>query len=536
MLYTVSGIAMWPRWWNACNMKDELSQANLLILFSILIIFGFLCTIKKSRNVAASLPPGPRGLPFVGYLPFLGTDLHRAFTGLSRVYGPIYKLWLGNKLCVVLSSPSLVKEVVKDQDSIFANRSPSIAAIAVTFGGNDIAFSSYGPEWRKLRKIFVHQMLGSSSLDACYDLRSQEVKKSISDVHNKIGVPINIGQLAFSTAINAITSMLCGGILQGEMETNFGAEFQGVVTELMVLLGKPNVSDFFPMLARFDMQGIERKTKKIALWCDRILSSAIDKRLNANANAVTKKGAGKIEQRKDFLKFLLDLKENDDDAKSITLSQLKALLMDIMIGGTDTTSTAVEWVMAEMLQHPNVMKRVQEELTEVVGLDNRVEESHLPQLHYLVAVVKETLRLHPPLPLLVPHCPSQSSVVGGYTIPKGASIFLNVWAIHRDPEIWNTPLEFQPERFLNDSKKLDFSGNNFVYLTFGSGRRVCAGLPLAERMLMYILASFLHSFEWELPNGTKLEFAERFGIVLKKMRPLVATPSPRLSNSKLYTL
>ncbi|KAA8521908.1 hypothetical protein F0562_012778 [Nyssa sinensis] len=233
-------------------------------------------------------------------------------------------------------------------------------------------------------------MLSNSSLDACYALRSQEVNKSISDVHNKIGVPINVGQLAFLTVINAITSMLCSGTLQGEMETNFGAEFQGVVTELMVLVGKPNVSDFFPMLARFDMQGIDRKTKRIVLWCDQILSSAIYKQMNVNA--VTKEGAGKIEQRKGFLQFLLDLKENEGDAKSITLSQLEALLMDIMVGGTDTTSTAVEWATAEMLQHPKVMKKVHEELTEVVGLDNRVEESHLPHLHYLDAVVKETLR------------------------------------------------------------------------------------------------------------------------------------------------
>lgn len=119
-------------------------------------------------------------------------------------------------------------------------------------------------------------------------------------------------------------------------------------------------------------------------------------------------------------------------------------------------------------------------------------------------------------------------------IPKDTKVFVNVWAIHRDPQLWEYPLEFRPERFLESSGKFDYSGNNFVYLPFGSGRRICAGLPLAEKMLKYILASLLHSFEWELPDGKELEFSDTFGIVCRKMKPLVAIPRPRLSRAELY--
>ncbi|XP_030948780.1 flavonoid 3'-monooxygenase-like [Quercus lobata] len=530
MLNTVS--ATWSRWWSASNDKDELSRANLTALVSIFaVLFWFLWAAKKSRK--PPLPPGPRGLPLLGYLPFLGTNLHRKFEELAGLYGPIYKVWLGQKLCVVISSPSLVKEVVRDQDRIFANRDPPIAARVATYGGADIAFSSYGPDWKKLRKIFVREMLSNSNLDGSYTLRREEVKKSIRNVYDKIGTPIDLGLLAFVTAVNAVMNMVWGDSLQGEEGTKIGAEFKRLVGEQMVLMGKPNVSDFFPGLAMFDLQGIERKGKRIVQWIERILDSAIEKRMNSNTGK--NEGTGQMEQRKDFLQLLLELREQDGAATSISMRQVKAMLMDILVGGTDTTSTMVEWVMAELMQHPEAMRKVNEELTEFVGLDSLVEESHFPKLHYLDAVIKETFRLHPALPLLLPRCPSQSSTVGGYYIPKGCMVWLNVWAIHRDPKIWENPLEFQPERFLNESSNLDYFGNSFNYIPFGSGRRICAGLPLAEKTLMYILASLLHSFEWKLPHGTELEFSDNFGIVTKKLNPTVAVPTPRLSNFELYT-
>ncbi|CBI24737.3 unnamed protein product, partial [Vitis vinifera] len=233
-------------------------------------------------------------------------------------------------------------------------------------------------------------------------------------------------------------------------------------------------------------------------------------------------GASDNGEKKDFLQFLLDLKVQEDTETPITMTQIKALLMDILVGGTDTTATMVEWVMAEMIRNPVIMTRAQEELTNVVGMGSIVEESHLPKLQYMDAVIKESLRLHPALPLLVPKCPSQDCTVGGYTIAKGTKVFLNVWAIHRDPQIWDSPSEFKPERFLSEPGRWDYTGNNFQYLPFGSGRRICAGIPLAERMIIYLLASLLHSFNWQLPEGEDLDLSEKFGIVLKKRTPLIA--------------
>lgn len=207
-------------------------------------------------------------------------------------------------------------------------------------------------------------------------------------------------------------------------------------------------------------------------------------------------------------------------------------MQDMVVGGTDTSSNTIEFAMAELMNKPQIMKKAQQELDSVVGQGNTVEESHLHKLHYLNAIMKENFRLHPALPLLVPHSPSESCLIGGYHVPKGARVFVNVWAIHRDPSVWDNPLEFRPERFLDG--KLDFSGNDFTYFPFGSGRRICAGIAMADRVVMFSLASLLHSFNWKLPAGQKLDLEEKFGIVLKKKLPLIAVPVPRLSEPLLY--
>lgn len=520
--------SVWSWWWNTSNKADETSRNILSTLVPLFVIFWFICFVKKQNKEKPPLPPGPRGLPLVGYLPFLGSNLHHSFKELASLYGPIFKLRLGTKDCIVITSPSLVKEVVRDQDVVFANRGHIIAAESLLFGTLDIGFSNYGSEWRKMRKIFASEMLSNSSLDASYYLRKQQIKKMISETYKKTGQLIDIGELVFFNLVCSMMSMIWGDTLIGDESSVINSEFRAIVNELMELLGAPNVSDFFPLLARFDLQGIERRMKIISRRNEEIFDKAIS-RHNMGENI----------QCRDFLGYLLKLTKSEDPTRSLTLPQVKAMLMDAVTGGTDTTGAMLEWAMAEILQHPEILAKVQAELTEIVGLNNTVEEAHLPNLKYLNAVVKETLRLHPPLPLLVPHCPSEPSTIGGYSIPKDARVFLNVYSIHRDPQLWEDPLLFQPERFLSESaaaKKMDYLGNQFLYLPFGSGRRICPGIPLAERTSMLVLASLLHAFDWKLPNGiVKVDFSEKFGIVVKKSKSLLAIPSPRLSSLELYS-
>ncbi|KAK4365246.1 hypothetical protein RND71_016604 [Anisodus tanguticus] len=509
---------------------NELCLATLTLSIVFLTILWYKFTPNIPHDQESRLPPGPRGLPIVGFLPFLRSNLHHQLTELSQHYGPIYKLWLGTKLCIVLNSPSLAKEVVRDQDSIFANRDPPIAGLVGTYGGTDISFSPYGSYWRDMRKLFVREMLSNRNLEVCYSLRKHEVRKTIRNVHTKIGNPIDIGELAFATEMNVIMSMIFGSNFVEEKCRKDGTEFRELVIKFLQVMGKPNISDFFPMLARFDLQGIQKEMAALLKSFESILEPAINEHMKMLMDKSEEiQGNGK----KDFMHILLELMEQKNIGKSADLVQIKAILVDIVIGGTDTTITTVEWVMAELLNNPEIMSKVQHELKDVVGMNNIVEESNLSELNYLDAVLKETLRLHPALPLLLPKRPSQSAIVGGYTIPEGTKVLLNVYAIHRDPQVWESPLDFQPERFLN-STNLDYAGNNMKYLPFGSGRRVCAGLPLAEKMLMFILASLLHSFDWKLPEGKKIDLSEGFGLVIKKKERLLAIPTLRLPHSELY--
>ncbi|CAL2259528.1 unnamed protein product [Prunus armeniaca] len=362
-----------------------------------------------------------------------------------------------------------------------------------------------------LRKVCVLKMLRNTTLDSVYELRRKQLRETVGYFYSRVGSPVNVGEQMFLNVLNVITNMLWGGTVEGDERAGLGAEFREVVSEMTELLGKPNVSDFYPGLARFDLQGVEKQMGRLARRFDGIFEKIIDQRMR-----IDKQGP---KESKDFLTFLLKLKDEGGDSKTpFTITHLKALLMVRLhihvrggpSGGGDTSSNTVEFALAEIMNKPEVMKKAQQELEAVVGKHNIVEESHIHKLPYLQAVMKETLRLHPALPLLVPHCPSETCTVGGYTIPKGSRIFFNVWAIHRDPSIWENPLEFDPER------------------------RICAGIAMAERMVMHSLATLVHSFDWKMPQGQKLDLSEKFGIVLKKKMPLVAIPTPRLSDPALY--
>ncbi|KAL5673572.1 hypothetical protein ACJX0J_017878, partial [Zea mays] len=208
---------------------------------------------------------------------------------------------------------------------------------------------------------------------------------------------------------------------------------------------------------------------------------------------------------------------------------------DMITAGTDTTVISVEWAMAELLRNPRVQEKLQEELDRVVGRDRVLSETDFPNLPYLQAVVKESLRLHPPTPLMLPHRASASVKIAGYDIPKGANVVVNVWAVARDPEVWDSPLEFRPERFLREN--IDIKGADFRVLPFGAGRRVCPGAQLGINLVASMIGHMLHHFTWTLPSGTcpeDVSMMESPGLVTFMATPLQAVATPRLDKEELY--
>lgn len=200
------------------------------------------------------------------------------------------------------------------------------------------------------------------------------------------------------------------------------------------------------------------------------------------------------------------------------------------MGGSDSVSTALEWSITELLRHPCYLQEAQKELDSVVGRQRLVEESDCDKLEFLDCVFREILRLHPPTPLAIPHYSNKECHLGGYRIPKETVAYVNIYAIGRDPEVWKHPNEFEPNRFRNSPVKV--LGHHFQLLPFSAGRRGCPGKFFAIPTYKLVLANLLHCFSWSPPHGIRAEdiaVEEAVGVVCSRLKPLVASVSPRLT-------
>eukprot|EP00253_Pinus_taeda_P032394 PITA_32394 len=452
------------------------------LLVGSLLVFVLLLSIKKKKKNRS--PPGPPGWPIIGNLLQLGDRPHESLYRLAQKHGDLMSLKLGNKLILVVSSPSMAKEVLKTNDQTFSSRSVTIAAKTFAYQGKTLVFVHYGPQWRFLRKICTTELFSPKRLDALQHLRKEEVNRTIESIFedSKKRQSVNIGASAFVTSLS--------------------------------------------LVARMVWIELEDEEPRKAI---RLFDSIIEERLQEKEAGVHDScGEGK-----DFLEIMLDLKKG---GTQFTLEDIKGMLMDMFVAGTDTTSATVEWAMAELIRKPTLLKKAQEELDEVVGREKRMEESDIAKFPYLQAVVKEVLRLHPAAPLIIPRRADNSVEIGGYVVPENTQVSVNIWGIGRDPNVWKEPLKFKPEMFLDCNT--DYRGQDFELIPFGAGRRICLGLPLAHRMVHFFLGSLLHAFNWCIPMVNKDEYfgvdmSEMFGITLQKAVPLIAVPTPRLP-IKLY--
>ncbi|XP_017221556.2 cytochrome P450 CYP736A12-like, partial [Daucus carota subsp. sativus] len=277
----------------------------------------------------------------------------------------------------------------------------------------------------------------------------------------------------------------------------------------------------------FYFQGYTRRLRVASKAIDKILETIIHDHEQYAKNDSTKLS-------RDFVDIILALKNNPTSvhgqlANTIDKSNIKAILLDMIFGSIDTSQTAIQWIMSELLRHQRVMKLLQQEIRNVVLDCELVEESQLSKLPYLDLVVKESMRLHPVAPLLVPRQSMEDIVIDGYDIKKNSRIIINNWSIGKDPKIWSENVEeFIPERFLGSN--IDFQGNSFKLISFGSGRRGCPGMHLGLLNIKLVVAQLVHSFDWELPLGAssdELDMDETFGLSLSRANHILAIPKFR---------
>nr|XP_007162282.1 hypothetical protein PHAVU_001G138900g [Phaseolus vulgaris]ESW34276.1 hypothetical protein PHAVU_001G138900g [Phaseolus vulgaris] len=344
------------------------------------------------------------------------------------------------------------------------------------------------------------------------------------------GGAIDVGRELLTLSNNVVSRMIMSQTCSED--DSEAEEVRKLVQDTVLLIGKFNVSDFVCFFKNWDVQGFGKRLKEIRDRFDTMMERAI-KEHQEERKKRKEVGNGGDGQIKDLLDVLLDIHENENSDIKLTKENIKAFILDVFMAGTDTAASTIVWALAELINHPDVMERAREEIDAVIGSGRLVEESDLVNLSYLQAIVKETLRIHPTGPLIVRES-SESCTIWGYEIPPKTQLFVNVWAIGRDPKHWENPLEFRPERFLseeeNGKSQLDVRGQYFHLIPFGSGRRGCPGTSLALQVVQTNLAAMIQCFEWKVKGGNEtVDMEEKPGITLSRAHPLVCVPVPRLN-------
>ncbi|KAF8398774.1 hypothetical protein HHK36_014632 [Tetracentron sinense] len=503
-----------------------LFTTTLAIATSILA-FLLLPVIIRRRNWCNS-PPGPIGLPILGYLPYLSDRLHEDLFNLAQTYGPLFSLQMGQKPAIVVSSPEIAREILKQKESMFSSRTITEAVRCVAYNATSLVFVPYGTRWRLLRKMLTTELFSTRAIELLQPARKQQVHGLLSTFYSasKSETFVNIADSTFFVSANLISNLVCSKTLFDPTKKK-GRELKEMVWEILEDVGAPNLADLIPFLKLFDPQGVKRRVQKLAKKLDDFCEKLIDQRLEERKEGLKMNENGRLDMLDVFLNYRSDRK--DDELKQFSRVDIKGMLSDMFIAGTDTSSSTVEWGMTEILRKPEIYKKIVSELDQVVGKNRFIEETDIAKLPYFQAAVKEVFRLHPGVPLLIPRRANEACEVCGYYVPKHAIVFVNIWGMGRDSKLWSEPYEFKPERFLGSG--IDVKGQDFELLPFGTGRRSCVGMPLGHRMVHYSLASLLHAFEWNFPADILEDMTEKVAITLQKAKVLVGIPKPRLPDS-----
>ncbi|WCJ33072.1 cytochrome P450 family 71 subfamily B polypeptide 2 [Euphorbia peplus] len=488
--------------------------------FLLLFVFFIFLALRiiGNKNSTKNLPPGPSKLPLLGSLHHLITSLpHRRLRDLAEIYGPIMHLQLGELSNIVISSPETAKEVMKTHDIAFAQRPHLLQVALATYNYSDMVFAPYGDYWRQMRKICTVELLTVKRVESFRSIREEQVSKVISSISSTAESPINFSRMVGSLIYSIVSMSAFGKIWEGE------DVFIAAVRDLVVAAGGFGLADLYPSVKLF--QVLSRTSSKMEMNQKKI--DTMFQRIIDHHRARKTSGTKHAEGNEDLIDVLLNLQDQGDLQFPLTDVNIKAIILDMFVAGTDTSSTTLEWAMSELMKNPRAMEKAQEEVRRVFGTQGNVDESRLDELDYLKLVIKETLRLHPPLPLVLPRECREKCSIYGYEIPLKSKVIVNAWAIGRDPKYWNEAEKFNPERFIDSS--IDYRGTNFEYIPFGSGRRMCPGLTYGLVNVEFPLAQLLFHFDWNLPTGMtpeNLKMLEHFGAVTKRKNDLHLTPIP----------
>ncbi|KAF6174407.1 hypothetical protein GIB67_024429 [Kingdonia uniflora] len=517
-------------------MVSLLQTEYILSLFAIVFFLNlWRIRSRKSKKIEAPEPPG--AWPIIGHLLQLRGrgPFFRMLSGMADKHGPVFKLWFGMRASIIVSDWEVARECFTTNDKILATRPLSAASKYMGYNYAMFALTPYGPYWREMRKITTLELLSNRRLEMLKQFRIAEVDMSTKELYQqwitnrKEPVLVEMKQwfsdLTYNVVFMMVTSKRYFGSTTDDTDKAEARRFQKALLESVRLAELSAAPDSFPFLDYVDIGGYKKGMKNVNKELDAVSSVWVEEHRQRRVNGVSDDNSDN-----DFIDVMITILEkktefSDYDPDTI----IKATVLAMFLGGTDTTTVTLSWILSLLMNNPNVLKKARDEIEVHVGKERFVEESDLTKLHYLQAIVKESMRLCPASPLLVPHEAMEDCTIGGYHVPAGTRVMINAWMIQRDPRVWPNPSEYCPERFLTTHADVNLRGQNFELIPFGSGRRSCPGISFALQVMQLTLARLIHGFEMTTPSGMPVDMTPRsYGVTMSRATPLEVLFAPRL--------
>ncbi|XP_038726098.1 cytochrome P450 89A2-like [Tripterygium wilfordii] len=511
--------------------------------FIILISISIAALLKALINFAIptnkptnKLPPSPFTIPIISNILWLRKsflDLEPILRSLYAKLGPVVTLHIGPSTAIFVSDRLLTHQALVQNGAVFADRPPAGAAEQIlTCNQHNINSASYGLTWRILRRNMSAEILHPSRVRSYSHARKWVLQILLDRLRSKSepGEAIRVVD-EFHYAMFCLLVLMCFG---DKLSENQIKEIGSVQRNLLVRFTKFNVLNFWPTATKILLHKWWQEFYKLHQEQKDVLIPLIRARKKAKEESLSKFKEGKEEYVVSYVDTLLDL-ELPEEKRKLDEGELMTLCSEFLNGGTDTTSTALQWIMANLVKYPQIQEKLFREIKGVVG-DGEVfliKEDDLQRMPYLKAVILEGLRRHPPGHFLLTHAVTEDTTLDNYLIPKNGVINFAVAEMGWDPKVWEDPMSFKPERFMSSDgcragEGFDITGSKEIkMMPFGVGRRMCPAYGLGMLHLEYFVANLVWNFEWKAKDGDCVDLSEKFEFTVVMKNPLQACISPR---------
>jgi len=510
----------------------------ILISLCISVLLNRLILAKKTQQ----LPPGPFIVPILGRIQWLRrsfSELEPIIRNLHATHGPIITLHIGSRPAIFVANRGLAHKALVQNGAVFADRPPALPiSKIISSNQHNISSASYGSTWRILRRNLTSEILHPSRVKSYSRARkwvldilmSRLISHSTTESGN-VNPVVLIDH--FQYAMFCLLVLMCFGDKLSEAQIK---EIEVAQRRMLLSFRRFNILNIWPTLGKIIFRKRWDDFWTLRRSQDALLMPLIEARKRVKQERVSK-AKEDVDTDDEFVvsyvDTLLDL-ELPEEKRKLDDGEMISLCSEFLNAGTDTTSTALQWIMANLVKYPHVQERVLAEIEGVVVGDGerKVKEEDLHKLPYLKAVVLEGLRRHPPGHFVLPHAVTEDVVLDGYLVPKNASLNFMVADMGWDPKVWEDPMAFKPERFLSGGdgggEVFDITGNREIkMMPFGAGRRICPASGLAMLHLEYFVANLVWNFNWKAVDGDEIDLSEKQEFTMVMKYPLKAHLSPR---------